>query len=329
MAPEYYLREHNGAVTARIVDAAGAPLVILARTTPTGPALPDGTLLRVHLERAECAVPTGLVLVATPAMPPLLRGHDAFVTGGRAVFPDLRVTDSTYNLIKKAQAAMAVTAPGHPGVTPLLSPPFRVLTKRSLSDKKAGAGHGGNGGARRARTGVSPHDAIEALPGLGVRSTTRLRANGMRTCGDLARRVVADEAAVRSSLGNLGGSSIHWRHIKDALAPLLANVEVPQTKRPPEPPAPLAAPPELFGGAWARSSSATAPIAAPVAAANPNATALFAAITAALAAPHLPQPEASDAMLQAMLVAQAQAQAQGGFISWQEALGPDGQPLPR
>lgn len=64
MLPEYYLREHNGTIAARIVDAAGVFLSVrcgapggasagstAAAAAALAASLPDGTLLRVHLER--------------------------------------------------------------------------------------------------------------------------------------------------------------------------------------------------------------------------------------------------------------------------------------
>lgn len=146
------------------------------------------------------------------------------LAGGVASFPELRVTDSTYNLIKRAQAQLVVTAPGAPGVTPACSGAFRVLTKRSLSDKKSGPAQ--HGGARRPRgapglADVAASDAVEALPGLGSRSAERLRAAGIANCGTLAAHVAADEAAVRALLGHLGQNSKHWRAIVDAIGALL------------------------------------------------------------------------------------------------------------
>lgn len=142
---------------------------------------------------------------------------------GCATFSDLRITDSTYNLIKKAPAVLVVTAPHAPWLQPAMSAPFRVLTKRSLSDKKSAPAHAG--GARRPRgTGgadVAKTDAVEALPGLGSRSAQRLRTAGINDCGDLARRVLCDEAGVRRVLGDLSATSKHWRNITESIgAPL-------------------------------------------------------------------------------------------------------------
>jgi predicted flap endonuclease-1-like 5' DNA nuclease len=104
-------------------------------------------------------------------------------------------------------------------VAPCHSTAFRVLTKRSLSDKKSGPAH--SGGARRPRgapcAGIARSDAVEALPGLGARSAERLRAAGIADCGALAARVSDDEAGVRALLGNLGHNSKHWRAIVDAI----------------------------------------------------------------------------------------------------------------
>jgi len=141
------------------------------------------------------------------------------VCNGCATFSDLRITDSTYNLIKKAPAVLVVTAPHTPWLQPALSAPFRVLTKRSLSDKKSAPAHAG--GARRPRgTGgahVAKTDAVEALPGLGSRSAQRLRTAGIIDCGELARRVHSDEAGVRRVLGDLSASSKHWRNITESI----------------------------------------------------------------------------------------------------------------
>jgi len=256
--PEYYVRESGGAVCARITDSDGEGLcclVLSADGSPAPPSLVDGLRLRVHLERCVEGSPAGFPLSAAgPDRPPLLAGDVAVVRGGCATFAELRISDSTYNLIKKAQAVMVFShadaaagaaaaeaeapkssrgrargrAPPPPPPDPSRalavtlarchSTPFRVLTKRSLSNKKSGAG-----GERRPRgTGLLPDDAIDAIPGLGERSTQRLKAVGVTAVRHLVSLVAQDEQGVRDLLGGIGEKSKAWLMLSENLAPLLA-----------------------------------------------------------------------------------------------------------
>jgi len=87
LLPEYYLREHNGTIAARIVDAAGLPLSVRAiacKPASAGGApaaapaasLPDGTVLRVHLEREGGTVrPRGAAAAASGCLRSLVKAH--------------------------------------------------------------------------------------------------------------------------------------------------------------------------------------------------------------------------------------------------------------
>lgn len=128
---------------------------------------------------------------------------------GKAVFRDLRVTDSTYNLIKKAQALLVFSCHQAGGVTSAVTTPFRVLTKRSQCDKKSGPANAG--GSRRPRSeDITAQDAIRALPGLGARSAERLMAAGVSCVGQLATALSEDESEVRRVMGNVGINSKAW-----------------------------------------------------------------------------------------------------------------------
>ena len=144
--------------------------------------------------------------------PALIQGATVALQDGKAVFRDLSVTDSTYNLIKKSQALLVFSCHQAGGVTSAVTAPFRVLTKRSKCDNLSGPAKAG--GSRRPRCeDFTAQDSIRALPGLGFRSTERLMAAGVSSVGQLATALSKDEAQVRRVMGNVGINSKSWKNV--------------------------------------------------------------------------------------------------------------------